>query len=299
MNRKSFIFTLSVMTTLFWMFTACSNDLDGIDTERTTTLTLTSQMAATRSINASIQSTQIANGVQVGVFATAGDINNHVLTANGNGTFMGEAMTLPTSSSSIDVYAYAPYQSNWTANAANTFSVQTDQSTDAGYLASDLLWGSNTGVSVTTNTTADITFAHLLSKLMVVIVKKSGANLTMAGATVSIVGTKVTTTFNPSSGTLGEASGEPTHILMATLTDENAATVAAIVVPQTVNANTNFLKIELAAGNIFYVKLDNTVAFVSGKSYVLGVELDTTTSGDNTTITVNVVEGDEISGLLG
>ena len=296
MNRKSFILTLSVMFLFAWMNTACTNDLQDIDAERTTTLTLTSQMAATRSLSASIQSTQIANGVQVGVFATAGDIDNHVLTANGDGTFTGVAMTVPTSTLLIDVYAYAPYQSGWTPDAANTFSVQTDQSSDEGYLASDLLWGSKTGVSVTTNTTADVTFAHLLSKLKVVIVKKSGANLTMAGATVSIVGTNVTTTFNPSSGTLGEAPGEATDILMATLVDENTATIAAVVVPQTVDANTNFLRIELAAGNIFYVKLDNVVSFVSGKSYVLGVELGTT---DSNTITVSVMEGSEISGLLG
>ena len=296
MNRKSFILTLSVMTTLFWMFTACSKDLDGIDTERTTTLTLTSQMAATRGINTSIQSTQIANGVQVGVFATAGDINNHVLTANGDGAFTGGAMTIPTSTSLIDVYAYAPYQSGWTSDTANTFSVQTDQSSDESYLASDLLWGSKTGVSVVTDAAANIIFVHKLSKVKVVITKKSGANLTLTGATVSIVDIKVSSTLKPSDGTLGEASGDAQNILMATLNSESTATIGAIVVPQTIAENSPFLKIVLNNSKIFYVKLNTSVTFQSGKSYVLGVELGTT---DSNTITVSVMEGSEISGLLG
>lgn len=295
MNRKSFILTLSVMFLFAWMNTACTNDLQDIDAERTTTLTLTSQMAATRSLSASIQSTQIANGVQVGVFATAGDIDNHVLTANGDGTFTGVAMTVPTSTLLIDVYAYAPYQSGWTPDAANTFSVQTDQSSDEGYLASDLLWGSKTGVSVAT-TAANITFVHKLSKVKVVIAKKSGANLTLTGATVSIVNTKVSSTLMPSDGTLGEASGDAQDILMATLNSESTATIGAVVVPQTIAENSSFLKIILNNNKTFFVKLNTSVTFQSGKSYVLGVELGTT---DSNTITVSVMEGSEISGLLG
>lgn len=298
MNGKSFILTLSTVMALSVALTACSNDdeVTGSQNSRTpATLTLTSNMLTTRAADG-LQATQIACGVQVGVFATAGSISNHQLTANGSGGFSDDDMTIPTGTSSVDVYAYAPYQSDWSKDAANSFSVQTDQSSDEGYKASDLLWGSKMDVSVTTSTTADITFAHKLSKVKVVIAKKSGASLTLAGAKVSIVGTKVTTTLKPSDGTLGDASGDTDDILMATLTGEDAATVAAVVVPQTVSADVQFLKIVLASNKTFNVKLSSAVTFQSGKSYVLGVELAST---DGNAIIVSIVKGSEISGLLG
>ena len=283
------------MAILSWMFAACSNDMEDMDARQTATLKLTSQMAVTRSLTVDLQSTQIASGVHVGVFATAGSISNHQLTADGSGAFAGTEMTIPTGTTSVDVYAYAPYQNGWTADTANSFSVATDQSTDAGYVASDLLWGSKTGVSVTTSTTADVAFAHKLSKVKVVVAKKNGASLTLTGATVSIVGTKVSTTLKPQDGTLGEATGDAQDILMGTLTSESASTLASVIVPQTVAKDAQFLKIVLSAGNTFYVKLNSAVTFQSGKSYVLGVQLD----GSATSITVSIVTGSEISGLLG
>lgn len=109
----------------------------------------------TRSIATGLQGNQIANDVHVGFFinenvekdATTTYTQNLDYTANGSGGFSGTAVYFPQSGNGVNIYAYAPRKddsqddSKLALNGTYAFSIQTDQSTDANYLASDLLWG--------------------------------------------------------------------------------------------------------------------------------------------------------------
>ena len=111
-----------------------------------TAITLVSSVAQTRTANTNLQKVQIASGVEVGVFAktSSGYItngNNAKVTADGNGAFSGTQLYFPQDGAAVSVNAYAPYDAAFSGKdgEAVSFSVAADQSSDAGYLKSDLL----------------------------------------------------------------------------------------------------------------------------------------------------------------
>lgn len=103
----------------------------------------------TRSINTALQGGQIANGIKVGFFInedvasdpTTTYTQNLSYTANGSGSFSGSTVYYPQSGNGVNIYAYAPWADGVDLNKDYEFSIQTDQSDDKNYLASDLLWG--------------------------------------------------------------------------------------------------------------------------------------------------------------
>lgn len=159
-----------------------------------------------------------------------------------------------------------------------------------------MLWGGSQNVALGEDANANITFSHKLAKLQVSITRSDYSTLSLINAKVSILGAKTQTTFTPSTGILGEASNNTTEILIAKLTDNRTGNMAAIIIPQTITAKKNFLKIELASGSVFYVKLNKEATFESGKSYKISVQLEANSQED---ITVNIKEENEINGLLG
>lgn len=299
MNGKSFI--LSAIMVMLLIPTACTNNTDWESSNaKITMLTLTSQIAATRCSNTSLQGTQLVQGVKIGALAYANNtcvIDNHPLTADGTGNFTGNTISFSSGISSANITAYAPYNNKWISGSTSyDFSISTDQSTEEGYLNSDLLWGESQNVALGEDAKANITFSHKLAKLQVSITRSDYSTLSLINAKVSILGAKTQTTFTPSTGILGEASNNTTEILIAKLTDNGTGNMAAIIIPQTITAKKNFLKIELASGRIFYVKLNKETAFESGKSYKISVQLEANSQED---ITVNIKEENEINGLLG
>lgn len=299
MNSKSFILT-AIMVMLL-IPTACTNNTDWESSNaKITMLTLTSQIAATRCSNTSLQGTQLVQGVKIGALAYANNtcvIDNHPLTADGTGNFTGNTISFSSDISSANITAYAPYNNKWISGSTSyDFCISTDQSTEEGYLNSDLLWGESQNVALGEDANANITFSHKLAKLQVSITRSDYSTLSLINAKVSILGAKTQTTFTPSTGILGEASNNTTEILIAKLTDNGTGNMAAIIIPQTITAKKNFLKIELASGSVFYVKLNKETTFESGKSYKISVQLEANSQED---ITVNIKEENEINGLLG
>lgn len=299
MYHKSFIFP--IFAGMLLIPTACTNntDWDNRDT-RVATLTLTSQIVSTRCLNSSLQGTQIAKGAKIGVLAYDNNIsvvNNHPLEADGKGILTGDAISISYSTSSATITAYAPYNNKWTLESSSyNFNISTDQSTEEGYLESDLLWGQVQNVNLSEETKANITFCHKLSKLLVTLSKDDASTLSLKDAEVSILGVKDQITFTPTTGVLGEASNSTTNILIAKLSDEKTANMAAILIPQTVSSKHYFFKIKLASGKVFYAKLNKSCTLESGKAYKISVSLETSNEEN---ITVNIKEENEINGLLG
>ena len=231
---------------------------------------------ATRSISQNIQDTQIANGVQVGVFAKtdAGAIDNgdnNALTADGTGGFTGGNTMYFPEEGDVSIYAYAPYNSNWAGmlSTDNEFTVQTDQSSDANYCASDLMIGvPSTNPVPSTTEAVQLNFKHKLTKLNINFnVGQSGVDL--KGATVKVKNVKTTATVNVQSGTATESTSSAVADITAAVFNAEATTFTAsvIFVPQTITTNAAFVEVATSAGSTFTAPLSQEVAFEGGKKY--------------------------------
>ena len=288
----------------------------------------------TRSIATNLQGNQIASGVSVGFFinenvasgstATTTYTQNLDYTASGSGGFSGTAVYYPQSGNGVDIYAYAPRAKTVTAlTDTYAFSIGSDQSTDANYFASDLLWGqpmkegTSPGEYVTANPVAStkdavpVSFKHLLSKIKVELKPDATSGLTaddFKGAKLEILSVKPEVSLTLANGTITSASGTATNVLAATYTTTgtpSALTAAAIVVPQTFSKGAKFMQVTLATGGKFFYTLpsgtgDADLTLESGKiyNYTITVKLTglTVTSKikDWETIGANPVAGDAV-----
>ena len=259
-------------------FTACSSDEIELQngSSKADVITLTSRLNMTRATS-DPQATQLNTAVTVGAFGVSGDAtitngdnNQYTVEANGDLSATTE-MTWP-QEGDVSIFAYAPYQEGWTYNAANTFSVAADQTTEAGYLASDLVYGTPAQNPVAqTESAIALNFTHKLAKINVTIQKVEGSEIDLTSGSVTITNTKIATTLNPSTGEIGEATGSAADIkAVAALGD--ATTACAIIVPQTVEAGTQLVKI-IADGKQLNAKLGTATTFVGGKSYNFTVKV--------------------------
>ena len=294
MMKKNFnLACLATIVAAAFVFTACSTEEPESNPqpqeERTISFTSTINNNANTRATSEYQTTTIASavgvfGVQNSALVTGGNNNQHTV-SSGNLT---STTQITCTDGEANFYAYAPYKEGWTYNEANSFSIATDQSTEAGYLASDLLYGvptANNPVTISESTTSiPLTFTHKLARLVITIKKATGVTKELNGATVSIAGTNIGTTLNPSTGELGTETGSVTPIKVATLSAEIAAgesestTVYAVIVPQQVASTTDFIKITKADNNAgdnnnysLAAKLAENTTFESGKTYSLTV----------------------------
>ena len=279
--KKISLFTIALAG---WVLMGCSSDdmKDGLTTGQQTPITFVSNVSTMRSANVNLQKTQLAEGVKVGVFVRDADGfisggNNAQLTASGTGSFTGSPIYFPEDGAPVSVLAYAPYQSGWSdqADVAATFTVAANQSTDDGYLASDLLHGVPTGTNSFTKETPEITlnFQHKLSKLTVKFKTSEDTDVDLKGATINIVNTLPSATLKVSDGTLGTATGTATAIKAVTFaSDATEFLASAVIVPQKVAAG-SFIQVVLTNGKMLNARLNAEATFASGKAYVYTVNI--------------------------
>lgn len=254
--------------------TACSQDEADIQPSALTqgnVISLTSQVAATRAAS-DPQTTALSTSNKVGVYVSSSSstLYNNVEHSVGDAGALTTTTTMnyPTEDgATVNIYAYAPYASSLELSSDNAFSVSTDQSAESGYLASDLVYASKTG-QASTSDAVSLTFAHKLSQLQIVI--QNDANINLTNASVYVTGTKIATTFNPSTGTVGAASGDATAIKAATIS--TAGTVYAIVVPQDIVAETELVKIT-TSDKTYIAKLTSAATLTAGKAHSFTVKL--------------------------
>lgn len=275
------------------MFTACSqNEAEDIaPISKNNVISLTSSMETMRAAN-ELQTNALSTDVKVGAFGVSGSAtitngNNNEYTVGSTGTLTAtNEMAWPSNTSAkVNIYAYAPYQSGWTYNSANAFAVKTDQSSDANYLASDLLYATATDQSQTTEAIA-LNFAHKLSRINVTIKKGEDAStITLNGAKVYITNTYTATTLNPSTGALAETPSTAADILIGTLSAEPTATgttLYGITIPQAIAAATKLVKVT-TTDKVYVAKLGSATTLEGGKSYNF-----TATVGTSTEVTLTL-----------
>lgn len=296
MQNRKFFTSLTAVFALTAGLASCSNNYEELNLQNAddrTPITLTSNVA-TRAASQDLQNTQIENGVKVGVFVTQdgapdSDINNHLLTADGNGGFTGSTMYFPESATSVNIYAYAPYNSDWNdkLNVDNIFTVPTDQSKDADYCEADLMIADKISTAPTSQT-INLTFKHKLSKLNLDF-DLQDSKIDLEGATISILNVLPQVSVNVSTGEVGKASGDPTTITAAKFAAETTTFKAsAVFAPQTIPNNTNFVQVVTADEKTFTAPLNQTVEFKSGKKYTYTVKFTASEGGEGGETTTNI-----------
>lgn len=258
--KNIYLFAIASATVISGFF-ACSNDMEEALVPKRE-IRLTSEIIPSRVTSLDCQSTQIAEGQQVGITVEgAWNVHRNVAWSVGkNGALTNTESPVFWGDTEVTITAYHPHHSAWTGTN-HEFSVSTDQSSESGYTGSDLLWVSTT--ASVADTPVSLKFSHLLAKIGVTVSSEDFADL--RGTTISICGTNITTGFNPSAGTLSPVDGSVAEIKASVTTDE-AYTASAIIVPQTVAKGTKFIK--LTRGNkTFHYTLPKDQTYQSGYFY--------------------------------
>ena len=240
---------------------ACSNDAEEVFAQENE-IKLTSEITPSRVTSLDYQSTQIVKGQQVGVTITGAksEHKNVAWNVGEEGELSNTGDPVYYGDGAATITAYHPFNDDWDENTSYAFSVNTDQSSEENYRNSDLLWAAATSSKI--ETAIPLTFSHKLAKINVTLVpEKLGDKLN--GATISIYNTKISTTFNPTTGVVSDATGEPQEII-AGVTANDVYTASAIVIPQEVSGK--FIKIT-HEGKTYYYTLASSKELEAGHSY--------------------------------
>ena len=216
-----------------------------------------------------LQSTQIVEGQKVGVtiMGAASVHKNVAWTVGKNGSLSNTGTAAYWGTTDATVTAYHPYHSSYTGTS-QTFTVSTDQSTEEGYLNSDLLWATTTASSAANPVT--LNFSHKLSQINVTLV--NDGNIDLSGTSITLCGTNIATGFNPQTGEL-HAVTESIADIKAYVTSGSTCTASAMIVPQTLKEGSEFIKISVGEEDYHYTLPEDRV-FESGKAYEFTIEVN-------------------------
>lgn len=176
----------------------------------------------------------------------------------------------PAGAQNIDIVAYYP------ATAGTSFSVQADQTNDANYKASDLMFASVTNQAKQADP-VNLAFAHKLAKLNVNVTAGTGVG---SITSVSLLNVKPTVSFNQATGAVGSASGDATAIAMS----NNGA---AVIPTQTIDGG--LLSIVTDKGTATYTVASKE--FTAGQQYTLNITVNLRAIGNTNAITGWTSEG--------
>lgn len=271
--------TILTLTAMLLTLTGCNSESTGQETDQPQRLLIDATVGkggATRTVNTDLQSTSIVVGGSVGAFIyrkgttvetapAEDDIENPGQTKAGYGytnkklsSISGTSRLYSTAQPifpengtgdllNVDIYVYAPYDAAYTSlTTAQTFTVKADQSKEADYVASDLLYAKKANVARISAASGfqdvPLTFDHMLTKLIIELEQGDGTG-SLAGATVELinVGTAGTISLTDGTVTIQDAGNAQTGTVSVfkygykknaddTETADNTCTKGAVVV---------------------------------------------------------------------
>ena len=180
--------------------------------------------------------------------------------------------------SSCTVHAY--YPSSHT-NSTSSFSVQQDQSGDANYKSSDLMYA--TATITKSSPSGSLTFAHRMAKIIVN--ATAGAGVSTITDVRIIGGYRTINISTPQSCALGttlsNALSTSSYITMYSGGSSGSASCAAMIPPQSISGS--FLQVVTNQGTATY-SLASVKSFESGKSYQLNITVNAAAVGTTNSI---------------
>lgn len=195
------------------------------------------------------------------------------------------------SDGTVDIMAlYPPTKAT---NTTTSFAVEADQTAEANYMLSDLMWA---GITNQLKTTSDINlqFSHLMAKMSVTVTGKEGL-LIKKVSLINAIRT-VPVTLSASGYTVGDVGTESddtkkTIVLASTTgTDlDNQLSGSVLLPPQTIGGN--FIEVETNYGTAYYSAFNKE--FKEGEAYSTDIVVKRQDIGYTTTIT-NWVNNDGV-----
>lgn len=255
------------------MMTACSepNEFEYVDEEITAdngndqpSVTVTDENGNTSTL---------PSGNTIGVYVVDGDGNVSLqqveVDENGN-------TVLPASTEESTMIAYTPYQEEWGEDAIVNhpdFTVESNQSTEDAYNASDLMIGTTKTEATTRATTnGSMTFRHMLAKVAIHIVDETGrVDLTRIAAELLYVKNCVTVDLAHQQVETKDDSQSNVQMCWEMTTDWRIS-YYAIVAPQAIAEGTDFFAVMLY-GNREINPIPEAATLESGKTYTISMRL--------------------------
>ena len=214
---------------------------------------------------------------------TYGTNGKVVYTSDANGVLKADPTNyFPGNGHGIDIYGIYP-NSIEVKDGSQTFSVNTDQSDDAKYKESDLMFATKQKIE-DRKAPLTLNFKHQLSKVIVKFGKGNGLNDNdLDGAEVKILNTMPECTI----GSVGEngmtginTSGNAQEIKVGTWDSSTPSSgLAAIVVPQTIPEGTALIQVKLINGATYKYTTksgeNQFTGFTSGNKHTFTLTLST------------------------
>jgi len=270
MRKSYFLLAASAL-----MIAACSSEESGNQSvQNSEVISLSATVSSgMRASGTTLQNVQFVSGASIHVEAYkhgegTAYANGNYTTTDAEGAMTG-SLTYPATGGNIDICAYYPSTVN---SNTTSFTVQTDQSSDANYQNSDLMYADKLE-NKAKGPTHNLTFNHALSKIIVNIQAGTGVttdDITTWVTAVNIKNTKHTAGFTITDGavgTIGE-SGETTDINITGTKTSNEG----IIVPQTVAAG-EFITVTYK-GNDYKYELTADKEFEPGNKYTYTLTLN-------------------------
>ena len=221
----------------------------------------------------SLNNTALTSG-NVNVWLSGAYGTAYTYTAGSGGALTSSSPAYYPSSGTVDIVAVYPSGKISNASTSTDFTVAADQSTDANYKASDLMRGILTDKSKTSGPQT-IALSHKMSKIIVNVTAGDGVS-SISSVTLNNIKRKIA--YTASTDALGNAvSVSGTNVSMGT------NNCAAVIPPQTISANTNFLTIVTNAGTAVY-QFASAKALSSGYYYQLNITVNRTATLATNTI---------------
>ncbi len=257
------------------LFCACNSDNEG-QQEDLVPITLTATMIvncplATRTTNTDLQSSQFASGQTFSAYFTSSSVvpQSTVFTADGSGgATPANQPYFKLSGTTTDVRAYYP---STVTESTTSFVVEADQTSDAGYRNSDLMYASATISKVYPVSTGELAFAHKMAKIRVQTVN-NGSSV----KSIKLKGIKPTVDFTASTGAISAAKGSATDITMFSNTGQTSdIDCVALIPPQAMTSGTTLIEVTTAlhSSSPLTYQLPANISFASGMQYIFTVNV--------------------------
>ncbi len=193
-----------------------------------------------------------------------GLLNNEPLSYNGNSWNM--KFVKYWSEGFYDAYAYHPYTESVTSVIDMPFSVNTDQSADKGYKASDFLHARTLNVSASEKA-VPLVFNHIMSKLTVRLVKSEDFEGEMpTKAEVYIHNTTIDAVIDLSEGIATRNPKGSRETIRARQTDDYS--YSAILVPQRIDTRVPLIEVVMSGVSYLY---ESTFVFKRGVNHIVNL----------------------------
>ena len=162
------------------------------------------------------------------------------------------------------------------SSASTTLNALTDQSKAEGIKASDHLYYFSNAVTPSENGTISIPFNHIMSKLEITVTLRTQYGASETNPITSAIGSATSATYSPTGATTWSTLSDVSDISLYSSgsysATERIATYEAILIPQTIDANTFEVKVTIGTKSYTWTSA-SAVTFEGGKKYTLDLTL--------------------------